>query len=268
MFSKIVILTQNSNRSKKGNGVHEYYAGARLLANILNHSGLPLNVTVHHGNWTPLDRMLDGVSSIVVFSDGGGDQFGSTKKTILSNMKQFDTLITNKKIGVMFMHYAIDVDKGSAGNFMKKWIGGHYETGWSANPYWEMKSELNKAHPICNGVNDFTLQDEWCINLRFRDNMSGIINILQGTPSDEVRRSRECSNKPHLIEMSGRKETLMWVVQQNNGSRGAGFSGGHFYHNWKDINFCTLVLNAICWVSSIPVPKKGIFSKIPKDKNF
>jgi hypothetical protein len=51
-------------------------------------------------------------------------------------------------------------------------------------------------------------------------------------------------------------------VERNDGGRGFGFTGGHFYKNWWSPDFRKLILNAIAWTAKAEVPKDGIASKL------
>ncbi len=55
---------------------------------------------------------------------------------------------------------------------------------------------------------------------------------------------------------------MMWCTENANGSRGVGFTGGHFHKNWQNDEFRKLVLNALLWVSKVDVPKDGVSSTV------
>src|SRR5258706_14921088 len=56
-----------------GYGDHEHLGGCMLLAKCLNESGLPVEAVVTKDNGWPKDpAVFDGVSAIVMYSDGGG----------------------------------------------------------------------------------------------------------------------------------------------------------------------------------------------------
>jgi hypothetical protein len=81
------------------------------------------------------------------------------------------------------------------------------------------------------------------------------------TPSDEVRKGPYVSPRgpfDHIIADSGQAETMMWVFERANGSRGMGFTGGHTHANWGDVNQRRVMLNALLWLAKVDVPAKGV----------
>ena len=250
---KIVFL---AGRPSHRSGDHEFNAGCKLLAQALNEqSGLDVEAVVHSHVW-PDAGAFEGAKAVILFMDGGKGH------PIIKHETEIEALMA-KGIGLMCMHYGVEVPAGDPGEAFKRWIGGHYETNWSINPHWTAKSELNKKHPATNGVGDFELKDEWYYNMRFRDNMEGVTPILNGTP-DDVARSGSTSwprgPKKHILANKGRSEILMWSVERKDGGRGVGFTGGHFHKNWADDNLRKLILNTIVWVAGQEVPAEGVKS--------
>jgi type 1 glutamine amidotransferase len=194
--------------------------------------------------------------------DGGGGH------PVNNQLQQLAPLM-DKGVGLMCMHYAVEVPVGPTADAFKKWIGGYYESGWSINPHWDAQSILAKGHPITRGVNPFTLRDEWYYNMRWHDDSASVTPILQAIPGKEARSGSTSSPrgpKKHIVEAEGRTETLMWAVQRPDGGRGVGFTGGHFHKNWADEGQRKLVLNAILWVANIEVPAAGVQSKVTDEQ--
>ncbi|MFT5128372.1 MAG: type 1 glutamine amidotransferase [Rhodothermales bacterium] len=251
---KIVFV---AGRPSHGSGDHEFNAGCKLLANALNEqSGLDIEAVVHSHAW-PDASAFDGAKAVILFMDGGRGH------PVIKHEAEIEAL-TAKGIGLMCMHYGVEVPAGDPGDAFKRWIGGHYETNWSINPHWVAKSELNTKHPATNGVGNFELKDEWYYNMRFRDDMEGVTPILNATP-DDVARSGSTSwprgPKKNILANKGRSEILMWSVERKDGGRGAGFTGGHFHKNWADDNLRKLILNTIVWVAGQDVPADGVKSE-------
>jgi hypothetical protein len=57
---------------------------------------------------------------------------------------------------------------------------------------------------------------------------------------------------------------MAWCSENENGSRGFGFTGGHFHWNWGHPDFRKLVLNAILWTAHADVPAGGVPSSVTK----
>ena len=89
--------------------------------------------------------------------------------------------------------------------------------------------------------------------------------ILTARPSDDVRDGPYVYPKgpyPHIEASKGRAEAMMWAVERASGSRGFGFTGGHFHDNWGNDDFRKTVLNALAWIAKVEVPENGIDSSV------
>ncbi len=237
-----------------GHGLHEFNAGTILLKKWLD--SVPGIVTARYQNGWPQDpSAYDNADAIVFFMDGGAGH------PIIQGdrLQQLDAL-AKKGTGIACLHYAVEVPKERGGKELLDWIGGYYETGFSTNPHWIAEFKNLPNHPICRGVKDFTLKDEWYFNIRFRPEMEGIKTILAATPPDDVRRTEAAAKHP------GRAEVLAWAVERPDGGRGFGFTGGHFHESWGDDNYRKLVLNALVWTAGAEVPADGIASSVTAEE--
>jgi type 1 glutamine amidotransferase len=163
-------------------------------------------------------------------------------------------------VGLVILHYAVEVPKDRGGSEFLDWIGGYYETGVSTNPIWLADFKAIPEHAITRGVKPFTFRDEWYLNIHFRPDMQGVVSLLKATPPDNVRGTESAKAHP------GREETTSWCVERPDGGRGFGFTGGHFHQHWGNDNFRTLVLNAIYWTAHLDVPPNGVPSSVkPED---
>jgi hypothetical protein len=241
-------------------GVHEFRAGAHLLARCL--AAVPdLVVDVRDEGRLP-DASEPPPSAIVVFSDGGPSH-------PLLEADRLATLdgLARRGIGLGFMHYAVEMPAGRAASELARWIGGSYEDGMSCNPIWEARIERLPRHPITRGVAPFSLTDEWYINVQFQGD-AHVRPILSAVPSDAVRAGPyvwPAGPYPHIEAASGRRETLMWTMERRDGGRGFGLAGGHFHVNWGHDDFRRVVLNALVWVTGADVPASGVASSVDVD---
>ena len=55
-------------------------------------------------------------------------------------------------------------------------------------------------------------------------------------------------------------ESSVGAYERPDGGRGFGFTGLHNHANLADDNFRTVLLNAVAWVSRLPVPPGGVRS--------
>lgn len=245
-----------SGKPSHGYGAHEHYAGCLLLAKALNDSNVGVQADVIKHGWPTDASVFDGVSTVVMYSDGGGGHM------VMPNLKQMDAL-AKKGVGVVCIHYAVEIPAGEPGNYFLDWIGGYFEMNWSVNPHWTGKFTKFPEHPITRGVKPFEIHDEWYYHMRFRPNMEGVTPILTDLPPDSTlsRPDGPHSGNVHVrAAVQTRKEAqhVAWASENKNGGRGFGFTGGHDHWNWGDPNFRKLMLNAIAWTAKIEVPANGV----------
>ncbi|MEM1441543.1 MAG: ThuA domain-containing protein [Verrucomicrobiota bacterium] len=246
---KIVIIAGPPSHPS---GMHEFFAGSTLLAKALNEeSGLPLEVVVVQNGWPEDETVLEGVDGVIIYSDG------RTKHPVNGNEAKMDAMI-DEGVGLMCMHYGVDVPAGEQGNYFQKWIGGYYENGFSVNPHWTAEVVLDENHPISSGVTATPMHDEWYYNMRFADGEVG--HILTATPKPELI-DRYLSWTKEGKAGLGKRQTMLWAVERSDGGRGVGFTGGHYHRNWALDDFRKVVLNAIVWVAGGNVPEGGVPSK-------
>jgi hypothetical protein len=266
---KLVLIAGRPSHPKM---MHEFRAGTILLERRLqNVSGL--SVERHEDGWVTDESTFDDAAAIVIFSDGGGGH-PAIQENRLSLLEKH----ISRGIGFGCMHFGVEVPKDRGSQEFKNWIGGHYEHEWSCNPIWDAKFETFPNHPICYGVEPFEIKDEWYFNMRFREGFDGesahevdgvkFTPVLVATPSDAVRNGPyvyPAGPYKHIQEAGGRKETLMWAVERPDGGRGFGFTGGHFHVNWQHDQFRKAILNSLCWIAGVAVPKAGVPSEAVSD---
>ncbi len=206
--------------------------------------------------WPKDESVFDGAKTMVFFMDGGGGH-----PMIQGDRLETMQKLMDKGVGLVCIHYAVEVPKGKPGDKFLDWLGGYYESGFSTNPHWNAEIKSLPDHPITRGVAPFSIRDEWYFNIRFRPEMKGITPIVVAKPDDETRKGVSSSPRgpyQHIVDASGRDEVLGWAVERPDGGRGFGFTGAHFHKNWGDPNFRKLVLNAIVWTAKQEVPSNGI----------
>jgi putative membrane-bound dehydrogenase-like protein len=254
---KVVFI---AGRPSHAYGGHEHNAGCLLLAKELQAAMPNVACDVHLNGWPEVANFADGADCIVMYCDGGAGHMAN---------KHLDDLDALAKIGVgiVCLHYGVEVPKGKSGDKFLDWIGGYFETDWSVNPHWTAKYEKFPDHPICHGVQPFEINDEWYYHMRFREGMQGVTPILTALPPKESlsRLDGTHSGNPAVRQaVLERKEPqhMAWAAERPGGGRGFGFTGGHDHWNWGDPNFRKLVLNAIVWCAHGDVPASGVESPV------
>jgi len=238
-----------------GYGAHDHLAGSMLLSQSLNESGLPIESHVFHYNWPQDAKLLEEADCVVMYGDGGRGHM------VIKHLDEMDAL-AKKGVGVVCLHYAVEVPKGPAAQKLLDWIGGYFEADWSVNPHWTAKFTKFPEHPITRGVQPFEIEDEWYYHMRFREGMQGVTPILTALPPKETlsRPDGPYAGNPAVRAAIARGEVqhVAWATERDDGGRGFGFTGGHSHWNWSDPNFRKIVLNAIAWCAKVEVPAEGI----------
>ena len=247
-------------------GDHEHRAGSMLLARTLNEStGGKIVATVYSNGWPQDPSAFSNADAIVMYSDGGGGHMVNPRFAEVDAAHQ-------RGVGIGCIHYAVEIPKGPGGDHFLRWIGGYFETNWSVNPHWEGDFQTIPNHPAAAGVQPFKINDEWYYHMRFRENMQGVTPLLTALPPKETlnRPDGEHSGNPAVREaiQKGEAQHVGWVTENPNGSRGFGFTGGHYHRNWQNDQFRRTVLNAIAWIAKADVPAGGIVSRTPTDEEI
>ncbi|MCH9021785.1 MAG: DUF1080 domain-containing protein [Planctomycetes bacterium] len=250
-----------AGKRSHGYGSHEHNAGCLLLAAALNETMANIQTVVYRdGGWPKDPTAFDNADGVVFYCDGGGGHYAN------KHLAEFDKVV-GRGVGLVCLHYGVEVPAGAPGNHFLKWIGGYFEANWSVNPHWTAEFKMQTKHPIANGVKPFSINDEWYYHMRFQDKMQGVTPILSALPGAETlkRKDGAHSGNPHVRAAVARGEIqhVAWAYERPDGGRGFGFTGGHFHRNWANDSFRKVVLNAIAWVSKVPVPANGIESKTP-----
>ena len=260
---KIVLIP---GADSHGVGEHEHLGGCQLLARLLNEHVPGVEAIVTEQKWPKDTTVLDDAAAILMYSDGGAGHM------VLPHMEHMDRLM-KKGVGLMNMHYAVEIPKENGGDKFMEWVGGYFETYWSVNPFWTAKVESLPDHPVTNGVKPFEVHDEWYYHMRFRENDNNVVPILNvlPPPSTLERPEGPHSNNPHVREAVLTKkepQTLAWAYTRANGGRGFGFTGAHVHKNWSNDNFRKLVLNALVWIAGAEVPENGIETPTPTQEEL
>ena len=243
-------------------GAHEFNAGVKLLAKRLQSVDTVAVASYHDNGWPKDPTALQNADALIIYADGLGSH------PLNGHFKEVDQK-TRQGMGLMCMHYAVHVEPGVAGNFFNKWIGGHYESGYSTNPHWTAQVEPNKQHPITQPQEIADINDEWYFSIRFPEDAQ-ITPLLQAVPDAQARSKNGYPPVlyPHIQSAVGKKETLMWGLERPDGGRGIGFTGGHWHHNWAHDEQRDAVLAGIIWVAGGKIPDGGISSASVSEKEL
>ena len=74
--------------------------------------------------------------------------------------------------------------------------------------------------------------DEFYYHMRFPEDRSHVLDLVTAVPTkDRLKRIINLWNE-NGIDGIGKKQTLMWGIEREDGGRGVGFTGGHYHRNW------------------------------------
>ena len=220
---KLLLL---AGRASHAQGAHEFRAGCLLFQKCLEKSiGEKLVTAVYTDGWPEDPTAFDNADAILLFSDGGKGH-----PVIQSNrLAQIDAL-AKRGVGVACLHYGVEVPKEKGGPEFLNWIGGFFETDWSVNPHWKPNFKPRK-HPIWNGVQPFSVDDEWYYHMRFVEDRTGFTPILTDVPPMETLKRPDGirSGNPAVRKAvaNGESQHVAWAYERAQGGRGFGFTGGH-----------------------------------------
>jgi type 1 glutamine amidotransferase len=231
-----------AGKDSHGRGEHEFRAGCHLLARLLNENTAEINAVVIEDGWPADQSVFDDADVIVMYSDGAESHMA------IPHLSEIDKLV-KRGVGMVAMHYAVEVPAGEPANYFISWFGGYFEAFYSVNPSFIPVLEALPKHPITNGVKLFQLKDEWYYHLRFAD-LKKITPILTTHPplSTLEPQPRSIRGNNEFVKKdleNGKLQTLAWAFERPNGGRSFGFNGGHYHSNWANDDFRKLVLNAI-----------------------
>jgi type 1 glutamine amidotransferase len=251
---KVVFI---AGKRSHGYAEHEHRAGCLLLAKALNENVPDVHAVVVENGWPKDPSILDDADCVVVYADGGGGH------PLVKHLDEFDKLM-KRGVGLVCLHYAVEVPNGRPGEEMEQWTGGYFAPDWSVNPHWTASYKALPQHAVTRGVHPFTINDEWYYHMRFLP-QGNVTPILTDLPPQSTlsRPDGTHSGNPAVREAiaKGEPQTMAWARERPDGGRGFGLSGGHVHWNWGNDNFRKLVLNAIVWAAHGEVPANGIASR-------
>src|SRR5690606_32498678 len=109
--TKIVFVAGNPSHAP---GEHEHRAGCMLLAKCLNENMDNVEAVVTDFGWPDDESIFDGAATVVMYCDGGKGHM------VNPHAESFQKLI-DKGVGLVCLHYAVEVPKGPEGDLFLNW---------------------------------------------------------------------------------------------------------------------------------------------------
>jgi len=259
------VLCFVSHKTSHGFGAHEYAPGCRLIGDWLAQKYPEANIESLYSIGWPEDpeTFYQDADTVVFFCSGGGGHL------VNHHVPEFDKVMRTGA-GLACLHYAVEVPIGPSAKGMLAWMGGYFEKNWSVNPHWVAEFETFAEHPAANGLEPFSINDEWYFHMRFVGGMEGVTPILSAVAPPETMKRKDGphSGNPHVREAvaAGEPQHVAWTYQRGEDyrhGRGFGFTGLHYHWNWENDPFRKAVLNGVAWTARLPVPDNGIETETP-----
>lgn len=238
-------------------GDHENKLMSETLAKLINSSGLATADVFDADSALSYDS-LKGADAVVIISEGENRHPFKDKMEILEKLNKNGT-----SIGAF--HYALDFGSEKESEILGRLIGGFFEQNWSVNPAFQAEFKNFADHPTTRGVKPFEMYDEWYFNIRFPQNGTKVIPTAQTIPPDYTRKKSfgPHSGNKHVRDNLGAAETIAWISENENGTCGFGFTGGHALWGLYNDNYRKLLINSILWIANIEIPEKGVDTTMP-----
>src|SRR4029450_6775896 len=100
---------------------HEVNAGTLLLEKGPRQNK-GVETVVVKGGWPEDEKVFDGASAIVLYMDGGAKH-----PLIMGDRLNKMGKLMQEGVGLVCLHYAVEVPKEKGGTELLDWIGGYYE---------------------------------------------------------------------------------------------------------------------------------------------
>jgi len=242
---------------------HENTAGSILLAKRLAYA-LPGVRCIVLRDIFPDAEMLAEADSLVLFSNG---HEGHPTMVFPEASELLENALEDG-IGLVGIHWALEPGDDAGADLLNRAFGGHFKLDYSVNPMWLAEFKEIPAHPVNNGVEPYTIYEEYYFNIYFVDEGGERTDTLTAIPPDlvtKIPKDGPRSNNPHVRESAGQPHVIAWTWDRDDGGRSFGFNGGHFHWAWKHDDYRLGMLNAIAWTAGIDVPENGIDSPTPSD---
>ena len=247
-----------AGKPSHGYAEHEHRAGCLLLAKALNENVPQVHAVVVTNGW-PKDREHSGRRRLrrrLRRRRRGGHP-------LVAHLDEFDKLM-KRGVGLVCLHYAVEVPNGRPGEEMEQWTGGYFAPDWSVNPHWTAhykSSPSTRSRGACSRSRSMTSGTTTCVSCPKGD----VTPILTDLPPQSTlsRPDGTHSGNPAVRAAiaKGEPQTMAWARERPDGGRGFGLTGGHVHWNWGNDNFRKLVLNAIVWAAHVEVPSNGVASR-------
>jgi peptidyl-prolyl cis-trans isomerase B (cyclophilin B) len=225
--TKIVLIGQGGLANR---GQNEYMADLQILAKCLQQT--PGVKAVVSEGWPEKQEDLKDAKALVLAVDNGGKVLLDPKRR-----EQVDRMLKSG-IGLTAIHKAIIADVGMVGERYREILGGWANRQFAAALVQAADVTVSDPkHPVCNGIKDFTLREDYHLKLKFAKEATPVLST----------------------KIFGRDFPVAWVYERPDAGKGRsfGFVSGRFHESYKDETLRRVLTNGILWTARVAVPKDG-----------
>lgn len=215
---------------------HEYMAGVRLLAKLLQNRGGVQTVVVQADNpWDDGPELLDGADGAVVFLAEGAKWVSADPERLAAFQR-----LAKRGGGLTVLHWGMGTREAApVENFVS--LFGHCHGG-PDRKYKVLTATLkpsSEPHPVLNGIAPVEVHDEFYYALKQPPQVERLVPLIR-------------------VALEDSDQTVAWAWDRPDGGRSFGFSGLHYHDNWKRPEYRRLVLQGILWSVYQTIPVEGL----------
>lgn len=215
---------------------HEYMAGVRIMARLLQHQkNLQVVVAQADGEWSEGPELLDGSDAVVMYLTEGAKWLSDNADRLAAFQR-----LAKRGGGLSCIHWGmgsrellpvqefVQLFGGCHGGPDRKYKVGDFQITLGSKP-----------HPITTGISPFVIGDELYYDLKFPPIAEGHTSLLE-------------------TRVSGAAYSIAWAWERRDRGRSFGFTGLHFHENWNRMEYRRLVTQGILWTLNESIPAEGL----------
>lgn len=215
---------------------HEYMAGLKIVAKCLKDvPGLEITTVRAEEPWRDGPELIARADGVVLFLSEGARWMNHDPKRRKALAK-----MAARGGGISVLHWAMGTKDAKYIDGCLQLLGGCH--GGPDRKYKVLETDAaiaDRKYPICAGIKDFRVRDEFYYRLKFIKSDKGVHPLLR-------------------VTIDAQPETVAWCWERPDRGRSFGFSGLHFHDNWRLPEYRRLAAQGVLWTLKKPIPKDGL----------
>ncbi len=233
------------------NVAHQYWAGTVAIYKMLKDTP-GVHVTVVRYGWPKNPEIFNNAKAIVLYMEGG--EGGAIHPLSTPGRLELLQKELAKGVGLVTLHKGGAIP-GELGQKMLDLQGAYYDTKTSSKGHWPVDFHTFPDHPITRGMKPYSLNDGYCIGLKFAPDMKGITPLLYAPKGNgKTPLAAESSTAP--------KDITAWAFERPDGGRSFVNTGLHSHRYFTELSVRKLTINGILWAAKLEIPADGAKAEI------